>query len=734
MRKQCLISNYLLIFSAAITIVTCCLGFSYSTTVSNLKSNIEKLNEKTITQTYRIFEGEIDQIRKTVFQIAISSQTNYVISLNHVAKGLEPNDILLIQQTANYLRNICSTSNQIVDIQIYSKNSGYCFGPSGMKSYTQWAKDAFETEKNKQPFDPMMVVRNSNTPNQLLEQRIYYKNRIPTMCIPYVQELPFTNKKDFNGVIFIFLDKSKLLEGLSSSINFETLLVQDKNKNFITFLGNTDDILLQENATAKILMNKSDFAKMTINRKVEYVTVRQPNENLIFSIFSKTPDYFASVQLFGITFYFMLGMSIITLLVTFKRIMISVNKPIKKLLYDNGHLNELLEKQKNNVQFSILNRLLFTDNYPSKNEIIKSLKLVSICPEGKKYCVLLIAIAIPMKGSKEENEFFHILLIKNGIKDKLKDIASIYTVDTAYNNLTLICEFPEDEVIDRKIDILANDIYQFVKTNFQTRTYYSCGTPYEIIDINASYAEALSCLSDTEEKSCSLIHFNNKTKISMIRYSADIEQRLMICVKSGDPFTLQKILKNIHEENFVHIHLSRSSGILLIAKLKATLLGLCNALCAPQTEIYESITRYVSTTIPNISFENDFQIISNYILHIEELVSYQHKSHAHILKQQLVEFIDENCFLQKMSLTLVADKFHISESYLSTFFKDQMGINFQSYIEKRRLTKACDLMKSKDININAIAHSIGYANSHSFRRAFKREFGTNPMNYMKSLV
>jgi YesN/AraC family two-component response regulator len=81
---------------------------------------------------------------------------------------------------------------------------------------------------------------------------------------------------------------------------------------------------------------------------------------------------------------------------------------------------------------------------------------------------------------------------------------------------------------------------------------------------------------------------------------------------------------------------------------------------------------------------------------------------------------------------MIATTFNISEGYVSSLFKEQAGINFTDYVEKQRIRKACELLKTTEMNINEISEKVGYNSVQSFRRAFKRLHGFKPSELRKS--
>ena len=79
-----------------------------------------------------------------------------------------------------------------------------------------------------------------------------------------------------------------------------------------------------------------------------------------------------------------------------------------------------------------------------------------------------------------------------------------------------------------------------------------------------------------------------------------------------------------------------------------------------------------------------------------------------------------------MGLARVGSQFRMSESYLSTLFKEQSGGNFGDFLETLRIEKACELLQDKTIIVTKVAEEVGYNSVQSFRRAFKRVKGVSP--------
>ena len=69
------------------------------------------------------------------------------------------------------------------------------------------------------------------------------------------------------------------------------------------------------------------------------------------------------------------------------------------------------------------------------------------------------------------------------------------------------------------------------------------------------------------------------------------------------------------------------------------------------------------------------------------------KSEKNNLIDSIVTYIRENYKNPALCLSKISDEFHISESYFSHMFKENMNVNFSVYLEDLRLTEAAHLIE-----------------------------------------
>lgn len=100
----------------------------------------------------------------------------------------------------------------------------------------------------------------------------------------------------------------------------------------------------------------------------------------------------------------------------------------------------------------------------------------------------------------------------------------------------------------------------------------------------------------------------------------------------------------------------------------------------------------------------------------------------------IIDYIDCNYARTDLSLNLIADQFEYSVSYLSRLFKEQMACNFLEYLIQTRVKAAQELLLTTNKKVADIAVEVGYSNSYSFTRIFKKQTGMTPGEYKERHV
>ncbi|MDE6926380.1 MAG: AraC family transcriptional regulator [Acetatifactor sp.] len=193
-------------------------------------------------------------------------------------------------------------------------------------------------------------------------------------------------------------------------------------------------------------------------------------------------------------------------------------------------------------------------------------------------------------------------------------------------------------------------------------------------------------------------------------------------IRSGQWQETKDILALLETENCVNRKLRRTQFIKLNQKFMDVLGGACS-----KEELQEKAF-WINEVLmqPEISEQEYFQRLRQLYRKVcNDNVEKKQEQKSRMV-EEIKDYIREHYCESDMGLTRVGSEFRVSESYLSTLFKEQSGGNFGDFLETLRIEKACELLQDKTIIVSEVAEEVGYNSVQSFRRAFKRVKGVSP--------
>ncbi|MBP3604957.1 MAG: helix-turn-helix domain-containing protein [Lachnospiraceae bacterium] len=126
--------------------------------------------------------------------------------------------------------------------------------------------------------------------------------------------------------------------------------------------------------------------------------------------------------------------------------------------------------------------------------------------------------------------------------------------------------------------------------------------------------------------------------------------------------------------------------------------------------------------------------VSDLVLHLNRLVyEKEHPSapgEIQALYRKICSFIESHLD-EDLSLDRLAGEFFVSKYHIAHIFKENLGLSIHQYITKKRLAH-CRQSITGGMNITEAYHSFGFGDYSSFYRAFKKEYGISPKDYVAS--
>lgn len=101
------------------------------------------------------------------------------------------------------------------------------------------------------------------------------------------------------------------------------------------------------------------------------------------------------------------------------------------------------------------------------------------------------------------------------------------------------------------------------------------------------------------------------------------------------------------------------------------------------------------------------------------------------LVETVIRYLENHYSEKNLTLTQVAQRFFVSETYLSKQMKQTLGASFSEYLINFRLQKAQELLQDAQLRytIAEIAFKVGYEDAHYFSRLFKKKLTCSPKEY-----
>ena len=147
--------------------------------------------------------------------------------------------------------------------------------------------------------------------------------------------------------------------------------------------------------------------------------------------------------------------------------------------------------------------------------------------------------------------------------------------------------------------------------------------------------------------------------------------------------------------------------------------------------LLETNNRYFSRILESKSAEEIIEI-----LHLSaermasKIFSFQGMRHASALRRA-ERYIWEN-YTRKLSLKEIAKASGLSAPYFSTIFKEEMGENLSSYLNRLRVARTVTLLTETGKSLNEIAKLCGFEDQSWFSKIFKSFTGMSPGKFREN--
>ncbi len=261
---------------------------------------------------------------------------------------------------------------------------------------------------------------------------------------------------------------------------------------------------------------------------------------------------------------------------------------------------------------------------------------------------------------------------------------------------------------------------------------FRIGNPYySILDVGFSYSEAMKALSNPKEAIPADHPGQEDTYVGNLNMEQRAQQVLDFVlyndIKSARVLS-DRIINEINEnETNTTLQLENNKAFLAAFTNKITSMNYINLSSIPNDLLLLNDMQFNDTDISAFT-EKVKDVCLKLINELSKSIKKQ--QNHYILKAQ--EYIAKHYSNSNLSLNLIAEEIDMNPSYLSKLFKDNLGTNFNDYLNHYRIEKSIPVLTTGTDSINDIALQFGYNSVQNYIRVFKKYTGVTPGQYRKN--
>ncbi|MDD4743846.1 MAG: PocR ligand-binding domain-containing protein [Eubacteriales bacterium] len=216
-----------------------------------------------------------------------------------------------------------------------------------------------------------------------------------------------------------------------------------------------------------------------------------------------------------------------------------------------------------------------------------------------------------------------------------------------------------------------------------------------------------------------------------LAYPIEKEGQLLDKIEVGDKAASQEILNEI----LGHIFFSSSGSIEIMRARVIELVVLLSRAAIRGGADVEQIFGLNYTYLNKINTFRNIDEIAYWLSGIltrftDQVFNLTNVKHADVIFRA-IDFVKKN-YMKKITLEETASQVFLSPAYFSRIFKEEIGDNFNSYVNSVRVDAAMKLLLNETIPLVDISSMVGFETQSYFSKVFKRVTGVTPGRFRES--
>ncbi len=360
-----------------------------------------------------------------------------------------------------------------------------------------------------------------------------------------------------------------------------------------------------------------------------------------------------------------------------------------------------------------------------------------------------------LTGPEDTDELKRVELARFVVSNVVEEISSQKNAGYAVeidNMVACLISFDKESLKDARAELIriTEEAFKFLDEKFKLHLSASVSSVHNTAAaISHAYSEAVETMEY-------MIVLGNKGVVcyddipkelkgipeSIYYYPLMLEQQLINSIKVGDVEKAKEILDHIFEANFEKPAVPVQIAKCLLFDLAGTMIKTINEISdggeRQFLEKFNPVARLLgcqSVKEMRLMMMEILEEVSEFGKAKRKTVAFQKRDMLNKeFIEKVVQYIENNYSNSSLNVSIVGNEFNTASPYLSKMFKEYTGEGMLDYINKYRIRKAKELLRDYRYTIYDVARNVGFVDSNTFIRSFKKYEGITPGKFKETEI
>ena len=309
-------------------------------------------------------------------------------------------------------------------------------------------------------------------------------------------------------------------------------------------------------------------------------------------------------------------------------------------------------------------------------------------------------------------------LLKPIKKDELKKVIEEVEVKIKENK-------KQDKLLSKSIEVLKRDFFKHILFSNIEGNYKTDKSLLENMQLNENYRYKMTIIQRDKNSDKTIVSsfikdiLENNKGLEYLSFYFEDNIYIVFYLECNDESLMNKLTEDIISK--VDIFVENDNNVFVIESTDKVWQ------LREQSRLFRKLKNNICSEIK----------VKKYILNLSEESSssiYDDNEKTNVTAIKLAKQYIINNFNKNITLKEVADEVFLSQNYLSELFKKEMGEGFYDFLSRYRIQVAKNLLLTTNLRVYEVAQNVGYNDSITFGRAFKKLTGATPNSFRNNKV